>query len=144
MCKCLQLDYFQWNFLFGFIYIALLLTTAVGIAYTLGDTSVRLASLPLPLLTLQISSQLVLGSVLVWLHAKYPFRVSSMAKGALVRPGAYTILEDVVASMEDRGCISDSFWIIAIVRIEPSKPFYNGRAGPGGCPGSVSPLCSLP
>lgn len=97
MCKCLQLDYFQWNFLFGFIYIAVLLTVAVSIAYTLGDTSVRLVSLPLPLLTLQISSQLVLGSILVWLRAKYPFRVSSMAKGALVRPGAYTILEDVVA-----------------------------------------------
>ncbi|KAJ5871239.1 uncharacterized protein N7529_003592 [Penicillium soppii] len=97
MYKCLQLDYFQWNFLFGFIYIAVLLTVAVSIAYTLGDTSVRLFSLPLPLLTLQISSQLVLGSILVWLRAKYPFRVSSMAKGALVRPGAYTILEDVVA-----------------------------------------------
>ncbi|KAF7183972.1 hypothetical protein CNMCM7691_004462 [Aspergillus felis] len=92
-----HLDYFQWNFLFGFIYIAVLLSVAVGIAYTLGGTSVRLVSLPLPLLTLQISSQLVLGSILVWLRAKYPFRVSSMAKGALVRPGVYTILEDVVA-----------------------------------------------
>ncbi|PKX90358.1 uncharacterized protein P174DRAFT_454419 [Aspergillus novofumigatus IBT 16806] len=92
-----QLDYFQWNFLFGFVYIAALLAVAVAIAHTLDNTAVLLVSLPLPLLAFQISSQLVLGSMLVWLRAKYPFRVSSMAKGALVRPGVYTIIEDVVA-----------------------------------------------
>ncbi|KAK1147256.1 hypothetical protein N8T08_001995 [Aspergillus melleus] len=95
--KLLQLDYFQWNFLFGFVYIATLLAVAVAIARPLENAAVLLVSLPLPLLAFQISSQLVFGSILVWLRAKYPFRVSSMAKGALVRPGVYTIIEDVVA-----------------------------------------------
>ncbi|KAH8429274.1 uncharacterized protein LDX57_006941 [Aspergillus melleus] len=92
-----QLDYFQWNFLFGFVYIAALLAVAVAIAHPRENTAVLLVSLPLPLLAFQISSQLVFGSMLVCLRAKYPFRVSSMAKGALVRPGVYTIIEDVVA-----------------------------------------------
>jgi hypothetical protein len=92
-----QLDYFQWNFFTGFGYIAALMIAAISTSPDIGDTSTRLISLPLPILILQISSQLLCASVMIRMKAKYPFRVSSMDRTAMVRPGVYTIVEDVVA-----------------------------------------------
>ncbi|KAL3479550.1 hypothetical protein BJX99DRAFT_255546 [Aspergillus californicus] len=92
-----NLDYFQWNFFTGFCYIAGLMIAAVSTSPGITDTSTRLISLPLPLLILQVSSQLLCASVMNRMKAKYPFRVSSMDQTALVRPGVYTIVEDVMA-----------------------------------------------
>lgn len=61
------------------------------------DTSTRLISLPLPVLILQVSSQLLCACVMTQMHARYPFRVSSMDQTALVRPGVYTFVEDMLA-----------------------------------------------
>lgn len=65
--------------------------------HAIGDISVRLASLPLPFLMLQISIQLAYAAVMIQMRGTYPFRVSSMNKGDLIRPGTYTIVEDVTA-----------------------------------------------
>lgn len=98
-----QLDYFQWNFFTGFCYIAALMIAAVRTSLSQDDnknnnnTSTRLMSLPLSLLVLQVSSQLLCAAVMVRIETKYPFRVSSMERTAMVRPGVYTIIEDVVA-----------------------------------------------
>ncbi|PYH35608.1 uncharacterized protein BO87DRAFT_385299 [Aspergillus neoniger CBS 115656] len=96
-----HLDYFQWNFFTGFCYIAALMIAAISTSQhdddNIADTSTRLMSLPLPVLILQISSQLLCACVMSRMHAQYPFRVSSMDRTALVRPGVYTIVEDVLA-----------------------------------------------
>ncbi|RAH64467.1 uncharacterized protein BO66DRAFT_385358 [Aspergillus aculeatinus CBS 121060] len=99
----MSLDYFQWNFFTGFCYIAALMIAAVRTSLSQDDnsnnnnTSTRLMSLSLSLLVLQVSSQLLCAAVMVRIEAKYPFRVSSMERTAMVRPGVYTIIEDVVA-----------------------------------------------
>ncbi|PLB45540.1 hypothetical protein P170DRAFT_512214 [Aspergillus steynii IBT 23096] len=96
-----HLDYFQWNFFTGFCYIAALMIAAISMSQqedeNIADTSTRLISLPLPVLILQVSSQLLCACVMNLMHAQYPFRVSSMNRTALVRPGVYTIVEDVLA-----------------------------------------------
>ncbi|KAL4755806.1 uncharacterized protein BDW70DRAFT_167838 [Aspergillus foveolatus] len=92
-----RLDYFQWNFFTGFCYIAALMIAAISMSRERADTSTRLISLPLPILILQVSSQLLCACVMTRMHAPYPFRVSSMDRTALVRPGVYTIIEDVLA-----------------------------------------------
>ncbi|KAL4877343.1 hypothetical protein BJY04DRAFT_230640 [Aspergillus karnatakaensis] len=96
-----HLDYFQWNFFTGFCYIAALMIAAISTSRreddSVADTSTRLISLPVPMLVLQVSSQLLCACVMNRMHARYPFRVSSMDRTALVRPGVYTIVEDVLA-----------------------------------------------
>ncbi|KAL6230295.1 hypothetical protein BDW75DRAFT_74614 [Aspergillus navahoensis] len=95
--KRYHLDYFQWNFFTGFCYIAALMIAAISMSRERADTSTRLISLPLPILILQVSSQLLCACVMTRMHARYPFRISSMDRTALVRPGVYTIIEDVLA-----------------------------------------------
>ncbi|GKZ28423.1 hypothetical protein AbraIFM66950_007091 [Aspergillus brasiliensis] len=96
-----HLDYFQWNFFTGFCYIAALMIAAISTSQRdddkIADTSTQLISLPLPVLILQVSSQLLCACMMNRMHAQYPFRVSSMDRTALVRPGVYTIVEDVLA-----------------------------------------------
>ncbi|RAL06963.1 uncharacterized protein BO97DRAFT_357601 [Aspergillus homomorphus CBS 101889] len=96
-----QLDYFQWNFFTGFCYIAALMIAAISTSRhdddNVAHTSTRLISLALPVLILQVSGQLLCACVMNRMHARYPFRVSSMDRTALVRPGVYTIVEDVLA-----------------------------------------------
>jgi hypothetical protein len=92
-----QLDFFQWNFYIGFIYITALIVVACSLAETIGNTSVRLVALPLPILLFTTSISMLYGSFIVSRGGRYPMRFSSMPKGALARPGIYTIIEDVVA-----------------------------------------------
>ena len=87
------MDYFNWNFAFGFVYI----TVIIVISTVLKPAKPRIASLPLSLLLLQVCSQLLLTPVLMAMRVRYPFRFSSMPKGEVARPGVYSIIEDVVA-----------------------------------------------
>ena len=90
---CSQLDYFNWNFGFGFCYI-----TALIVYSTASHPGhVRIAALPLTLLLLQVCGQLLVVSAMVVFRVRYPFQLSSMPKGDLVRPAIYTIAEDIVA-----------------------------------------------
>ncbi|KAL2820812.1 hypothetical protein BDW59DRAFT_164506 [Aspergillus cavernicola] len=114
-----ELDYFQWNFFTGFIYISALMIVAISTSHEIGDISIRLVSLPIPILILQTTSQLLCAWVLIWLRAKYPFRVSSMETAALVRPGIYTIVEDVVAVDGGQG---QKFRELLDARYRSSKP----------------------
>lgn len=54
-------------------------------------------SMPISLLIFQVCTEMLLGALLGILGTAYPFRMSSMAKGAPTRPAAYTIVEDVCA-----------------------------------------------
>lgn len=89
----LAMDYFNWNFLFGFSYI----TVLIVVSTVLKPAKPRIAALPLSLLLLQVCTQLLATTVLVHVRAPYPFRFSSMSRGDVARPALYTIIEDVVA-----------------------------------------------
>jgi hypothetical protein len=87
------MDYFNWNFALGFIYI----TALIVVSTVLKPAKSRIVSLPLSLLLLQVCTQLLATTVMVPLRARYPFRFSSMSRGEIARPALYTIIEDVVA-----------------------------------------------
>lgn len=91
------LDFFQWNFILGFLYVTVMIS--IGVSISNNDTSlgVRLVAMPLPSLVLQICGLILYAAVSSRVGAKYPFRVSSMSKGTPVRPAVYTIVEDVCA-----------------------------------------------
>jgi hypothetical protein len=81
-------DHFHWNFIFGFYYIAV----PVAAATSNNPGTVRVATLPRPLLMVQVCDQLALA------HLAYPCRVSSMPRGhAPLHPALFTIVEDIVA-----------------------------------------------
>jgi hypothetical protein len=87
------MDYFNWNFAFGFLYI----TAVIVVSTILKPAKPRIAALPLSLLLLQVCTQLLATTILVPMRMRYPFRFSSMPKGDVARPALYTIIEDVVA-----------------------------------------------
>lgn len=87
------MDYFNWNFIFGFIYITILIVVST----VLKPAEPRIAALPLSLLLFQVCLQLLAAQALMAMNVRYPFRFSSMAKGEILRPALYSIIEDIVA-----------------------------------------------
>ena len=93
------MDYFNWNFIFGFIFI-----TALILASTIAKPAItRLAAMPLSLLLLQVCGQMLVAQILTATNTGYPFRFSSMPKGGIVRPAVYSLTEDVVAVEAGQG-----------------------------------------
>ena len=112
------LDYFDWNFMLGFTVVAVVI--AVGISRK--PSNVRMVALALPILMLQICSQMVLLVPLSAMHVRAPFRFSSIGKGELLKPAVYVIAEDVVAVDAKQGDVFRSQWK---GRYESSQPFRN-------------------
>ena len=110
------LDYFDWNFAGGFV--ALSIVISIGISQT--PSNVRIVALPLSILLVQVCGQMVVLTPMRWLGMKTLFRISSLAKGELVRPACYTIAEDVVAVDGRQG---DAFRAVWNARYEASPPF---------------------
>ena len=100
-----KMDYFGWNFLVGFLYLTVFIS--VGIALK----SVVVVSLPLSVLLLVVSLQLVLGAAGMAAGMRAPFRFSSLAKGEPQRPGTMIIVEDVVAVDGKQGRAWREAWI---------------------------------
>jgi len=84
-------DYFFWNFIFMFCILTALITSGII------TENLQIVSLPLSLLIVWVSGQMVIAEVLLALHVKVPFQISSLRKGDALRPGVYVIVEDVVA-----------------------------------------------
>ncbi len=110
------LDYFNWNFALGIVYISNII--AIGIAQT--PSNVKIVSLPLSILLLQVCAQMVLLIPARALHLRTPFRISSCAKGKPVRPAVYMIAENVVAVDAKQG---DIFRAACNARYESSPEF---------------------
>lgn len=88
----LGLDFFNWNFMFGFV--ALVVLISVGIALK----SVVVVSLPASILLLYICLELLLvEAVFMPLNRKTPIRFSSVPRGQPVVPGVSIIVEDICA-----------------------------------------------
>ncbi|KAJ5641221.1 hypothetical protein N7490_005221 [Penicillium lividum] len=84
-------DYFFWNFVFMFCVLTALITSGIT------KENLQIVSLPLSILILWVSIQMVICEVMLALNIKVPFRVSSLQKGDALRPGLYVIVEDTVA-----------------------------------------------
>ncbi|KAL9601638.1 MAG: hypothetical protein Q9219_002358 [cf. Caloplaca sp. 3 TL-2023] len=78
------------------------------IGYTLGlielivgaaphEPIIRLCAMPVPTFVLFFGTELMLFAVLDAIRAKAPIRISSIPRGSRMRPGLYTIIEDVIA-----------------------------------------------
>lgn len=85
------MDFFHYNFIFGFILLTALITAGIV------TENLTVVSLPLSILVLYISLELLLAYTATSLDIPAPFRMSSVAKGAETRPGVFVIVEDVVA-----------------------------------------------
>lgn len=110
------LDYFDWNFAFGFVVVSVVI--AIGISRD--PSSVRITSLPLSVLILLVCGQLVAFIPLRALGVRAPFRFSSIARGDPLRPAVYVIAEDVVAVDGEQGDVFRAQWN---ARYESSAPF---------------------
>ena len=87
------LDYFDWNFALGFCVV----TAVIAASIAKKPSDVRIASLPLSVLLLQVAGQMVLLIPLRAFGWRVPCRISSYTKGEKARPAVYTIIEDIVA-----------------------------------------------
>lgn len=110
------LDYFDWNFAFGFSIVSVII--AIGISRK--PSNLRMCSLPLSILLLQVCGQMVLLIPLRAMGMRAPFRFSSLEKGEVLRPAIFTIVEDVVAVDGKQGDVFRAAWK---ARYESSAPF---------------------
>lgn len=86
-----QMDYFNWNFILGFIVV----TVIISVGDAIPDA--RVAALGLPFLVTEVSFQLLVGAILQTFNISCPFRISSVPKGDPIRGGVYAIAEDIIA-----------------------------------------------
>lgn len=89
--RAIGLDFFGWNFIFGFV----ILTVAISVG--IGLDVLELASIPLTMLILYVCLELLIAQGFTTFGIRAPFRISSIAPGETVKPGVYVIAEDVVA-----------------------------------------------
>ncbi|KAK1637509.1 hypothetical protein BDP81DRAFT_405593 [Colletotrichum phormii] len=87
------LDWFHWNFSLAWIIIMIEL-----IVCTIPkNPPIHLLSLPAPTMLLTFGTQLLLIDVLRALHIPSPIRISSIPRHAQLRPGIYSLIEDICA-----------------------------------------------
>lgn len=91
------LDFFQWNFIIGFVYITAIIVAGNVIVKDHPSTAIRIISMPISILMLIVSTELLIGAIAVLARAKSPIRLSSIERGARARPGSYVIAEDICA-----------------------------------------------
>ena len=87
------LDWFHWNFSFGWVII--MVELIVG---TIPENPpIRLLAMPLTSMLFAFGTQLMVMDIARYFQVRAPVRISSIPKGAQLRPGIYSIIEDVCA-----------------------------------------------
>ncbi|KAF2212783.1 hypothetical protein CERZMDRAFT_121111 [Cercospora zeae-maydis SCOH1-5] len=87
------LDWFHWNFTLGWVII--MFELIVG---TVPDNPpIRLLGMPLASMMWVFGTELVVVDVMRYFQVPAPVRISSIPKGAQLRPAIYSMIEDVVA-----------------------------------------------
>lgn len=61
------------------------------------EPPIRLLSMPVPTLTFAFGVELLIVDAARLMGMRAPFRISSLPQGAPLRPGIYSIIEDVIA-----------------------------------------------
>lgn len=102
--RAMGLDFFGWNFIGGFVGLTVVISVGIG------REVLPLASIPLSVLILYVSVELLVAQAFMALGVRAPFRISSIGRGEAVRPGVYVIAEDVVAVDAKRGRTFREAW----------------------------------
>jgi hypothetical protein len=79
----------------GFAYVIIIAEMVVGTVPN--EPLIRVIAMPVPSLCFIFGTQLLLVQILRLLKIRAPFRISSTRRGQLLRPGVYSIIEDIVA-----------------------------------------------
>jgi hypothetical protein len=108
------MDYFHWNFFLGLVIVTIVLV--LGLQQK--PPSVRLNSLPLAVLLVLVSVQMLITGILARIHWTQPFRISSVLAGETIRPGIFVIIEDVMA-VDGGGGTAYRFALMARYKASP-------------------------
>ena len=84
-------DFFNWNFLLGFIALTALISAGSSV------TSWPAVSLPIAVVLLYVCLELVLVQILMAFNLTLPFRLSSIPPHGKLRSGSSIIVEDIIA-----------------------------------------------
>ncbi|WQF84338.1 hypothetical protein CDEST_09352 [Colletotrichum destructivum] len=87
------LDWFHWNF--SFAWIIIMIELIVGTVPE--HPPIRLLSMPVTTMLYVFGTELILVDVSRAFRVPAPCRISSIPKGAQLRPGIYSLIEDVCA-----------------------------------------------
>lgn len=87
------LDWFHWNFSAAWIFI--MAELIIGTSFE--DPPIRLLAMPLSSMLFWFSLEIMLEDGLRYFGKPAPLRISSIQKGEPIRPGIYSIIEDVCA-----------------------------------------------
>jgi len=84
--------------------VGFIIVTAVLSAATAEDPqNIRQASMPQTIVLFLASSQLIITGIMSKLGLKTPVRFSSTAKGEVIKPGVFVLIEDIIAVDGDGG-----------------------------------------
>lgn len=87
------LDWFHWNFSAAWIFI--MVELIVGTAFE--QPPIRLLAMPLSSLLYWFTLEIMTEDILRYFNKPAPMRISSIQKGEPIRPGIYSIVEDICA-----------------------------------------------
>jgi hypothetical protein len=93
-----------WKFVFMFCVLTALITSGIT------TENLQIVLLPLSILILWVSGQMVIVEVMLALHIRVLFQMSSLQRGDPLRPGVYIIVEDVVAVDGKQGSAWRQAW----------------------------------
>ncbi|PVH97816.1 hypothetical protein DM02DRAFT_616202 [Periconia macrospinosa] len=88
-----HLDWFEWWFLLTWI----LIIVELSVAFVPNNPDRRMLALPMPTVLAVFGTASLLLDILWCFSVRAPIRISSISKGAELRPGIYPIIEDVCA-----------------------------------------------
>ncbi|KAK5124049.1 hypothetical protein LTR85_002246 [Meristemomyces frigidus] len=87
------LDWFHWNFSLGWVII--MVELIVGTIPT--NPPIRLLAMPVTSMLYAFGTELLIVDIMRYFQVPAPIRISSVPKGSQLRPGIYSIIEDVIA-----------------------------------------------
>ncbi|KAF4897705.1 hypothetical protein CGCFRS4_v004777 [Colletotrichum fructicola] len=87
------LDWFHWNF--SFAWFIIMIELIVGTVPE--HPPIRLLSMPVTTMLFVFGTELLLVDTMRYFHVPAPCRISSIPKGAQLRPGIYSLIEDICA-----------------------------------------------
>jgi len=87
------LDFFHWNL--SLAWIAVMVELIVGTVPR--EPPIRLLAMPVPSMAFAFGVQMLIIDGMRYLNIRSPVRISSLPRGSPLRPGVYSIIEDVCA-----------------------------------------------
>lgn len=89
----MYLDWFHWNFTLAWVIVMIELIVGTVPEHP----PIRLVAMPLASMVFTFGTELMIIDIMRYFQVPAPCRISSIPKGAQLRPGIYSIIEDVIA-----------------------------------------------